>query len=132
MITFEDILPHLCELFIEKLPLYIEEINKIHNDGLIIHPFENKTLFENCQKLPCFKFELLEAEYSEKDRIIENTVFKISLELILPQEIKKKTIFFWRYAEAIQKILEESESSYIYKMIKIIESKIIIEITLCR
>ena len=47
-------------------------------------------------------------------------------------EIKKKTIFFWRYAEAIQRILEESESSYIYKMIKIIESKIIIEITLCR
>ena len=78
MITFEDILPHLCELFIEKLLLYIEEINKIHNDGLIIYPFENKTLFENCQKLPCFKIELQEAEYSEKDRIIENTVFDFS------------------------------------------------------
>lgn len=52
-----------------------EEINKEKNDGTIILPFENKTLFDNCQKLPCFKLELLEAEYSEKDKIIENTVF---------------------------------------------------------
>ena len=64
--------------------------------------------------------------------LVENTIFKISLELILPQEIKKKTIFFWRYAEAIQRMLEETESNYIYKIIKIIKSKIIIEITLCR
>lgn len=48
MITIEDILPTLYELFIEKLPLYIEEINKEKNDGLLLLPFENKTLFENC------------------------------------------------------------------------------------
>lgn len=49
MITIEDVLPTLHELFIEKLPLlYIEEINKEKNDGTIILPFENKTLFDNC------------------------------------------------------------------------------------
>ena len=132
MKSFEPIYKELEELFIHNLPDYIEKINRNYNDGILIKKFENRTLDEDCIKKSCFKFSLEDSEYSEKDRIIENTVFKISLELILPQEIKKKDIFFWRYAEAIQRILEESESSYIYKMIKIIESKIIIEITLCR
>ena len=109
MITFEDILPHLCELFIEKLPLYIEEINKIHNDGLIIYPFENKTLFENCQKLPCFKIELQEAEYSEKDRIIENTVFDFSLEIKIKYNGDTKLLETSRYVQAIDKMLNETE-----------------------
>ena len=130
--SFEPVYKEMEELFIKKLPEYIEIINKEYKDGIILKTLENHLLEEYSVKKPYFKFEIEEAEYSEKDRIIENTIFKISLELILPQEIKKKTIFFWRYAEAIQRILEESESSYIYKMIKIIESKIIIEITLCR
>lgn len=109
MITFEDILPHLCELFIEKLPLYIEEINKIHNDGLTIYPFENKTLFENCQKLPCFKIELQEAEYSEKDRIIENTVFDFSLEIKIKYNGDTKLLEISRYVQAIDKMLNETE-----------------------
>ena len=112
MITFEDILPHLYELFIEKLPLYIEEINKIHNDGLIIHPFENKTLFENCQKLPCFKFELLEAEYSEKDRIIENTVFDFSFEITIKTETNKKIIEIYRYIKIINKLIKENQTDF--------------------
>ena len=109
MITFEDILPHLCELFIEKLPLYIEEINKIHNDGLTIYPFENKTLFENFQKLPCFKIELQEAEYSEKDRIIENTVFDFSLEIKIKYNGDTKLLETSRYVQAIDKMLNETE-----------------------
>ncbi|MDY4833360.1 MAG: hypothetical protein SO161_12665 [Treponema sp.] len=112
MITFEDILPHLCELFIEKLPLYIEEINKIHNDGLTIYPFENKTLFENCQKLPCFKFELLEAEYSEKDRIIENTVFDFSFEITIKTETNKKIIEIYRYIKIINKLIKENQTDF--------------------
>lgn len=112
MITFEDILPHLCELFIEKLPLYIEEINKIHKDGLIIHPFENKTLFENCQKLPCFKFELQEAEYSEKDRIIENTVFDFSFEITIKTETNKKIIEIYRYIKIINKLIKENQTDF--------------------
>lgn len=130
--SFEPVYKEMEELFIKKLPEYIEIINKEYNDGIILKTLENHLLEEYSVKKPYFKFEIEEAEYSEKDRIIENTIFKISLELILPQEIKKKTIFFWRYAEAIQRMLEETESNYIYKIIKIIKSKIIIEITLCR
>ena len=130
--SFEPVYKEMEELFIKIFPEYIEIINKEYNDGIILKTLENHLLEEYSVKKPYFKFEIEEAEYSEKDRIIENTIFKISLELILPQEIKKKTIFFWRYAEAIQRMLEETESNYIYKIIKIIKSKIIIEITLCR
>ena len=131
MITFEDILPHLCELFIEKLPLYIEEINKIHNDGLIIYPFENKTLFENCQKLPCFKIELQEAEYSEKDRIIENTVFDFSLEIKIKYNGDTKLLEISRYVQAIDKMLNETELNNLKMIIlTVIKEKIKFRIVL--
>ncbi len=109
MITFEQILPTLQELFIEKLPLYIEEINKTHNDGLLIYPFENKTLLENCQKLPCFKFELTETEYKDKDRIIENTVFNFSIEIRTKSNNEIKVLEQSRYLQAIDKMIDETE-----------------------
>lgn len=112
MITIEDVLPTLHELFIEKLPLYIEEINKEKNDGLLLLPFENKTLFEYCQKLPCFKLELLEAEYSEKDRIIENTVFAFALEIKTKQINELQIIENCRYTEAIDKMICESDFDF--------------------
>ena len=112
MITIEDVLPTLHELFIEKLPTYIEEINKEKNDGIIILPFENKRLFENCQKLPCFKLELLEAEYSEKDRIIENTVFAFALEIKTKQINELQIIENCRYTEAIDKMICESDFDF--------------------
>ena len=106
MITFEDILPTLNELFIKKLPIYIEEINKEKNDGIIILPFENKSLFENCQKLPCFKFELLEAEYSEKDRSVENTVFEFDLEIKTRNSGELEILKILRYIETIDNMIE--------------------------
>lgn len=113
MKTFENIIPTLNELFIEKLLLYIEEINKNYNDGIIIYPFENKTLLENCQKLPCFKFELLEAEYSEKDRIIENTIFNFTLE-IKTKNVNNETVKeIFRYYHAIDKMLIETNTRYL-------------------
>lgn len=125
MKTFEDILPTLNELFIEKLPLYIEEINKNYNDGIIIYPFENKTLLENCQKLPCFKFELLEAEYSEKDRIIENTIFNFTLE-IKTKNVNNETVKeIFRYYHAIDKMLIETNTIHIeIHIVKIIKNVI--------
>ena len=90
----------------------IEKINKEKNDGLLLLPFENKTLFENCQKLPCFKLELLEAEYSEKDRIIENTIFEFKLEIKNKSYTPNTLIETARYTQAIDKILKECENSF--------------------
>ena len=130
MKSFEPVYTELEELFIQKLPDFIEKINKEYNDGIIIKTFENTSLEENCIKTPSFIFNIEETEYSEKDRIIENTVFKVSFELKLLSEMKQKTNFFWRYVEAIQSMLNESETKYLYKIIRIKKLQLIIQIVL--
>lgn len=132
MKSFEPVYKELEDLFIHKLPDYIEKINKEHNDGIILKQLENHALEEYCVKRPCFKFGIDEVEYSEKDRIIENTIFSIKLELKLLQEKNQETILFWRYVEAIQKLFEESECDFLYKITGIKIPQIIIKITLCR
>lgn len=132
MKSFEPVYKELEDMFIHKLHDYIEKINKEHNDGIILKQLENHALEEYCVKRPCFKFGIDEAEYSEKDRIIENTIFSIKLELKLLQEKNQETILFWRYVEAIQKLFEESECDFLYKITGIKIPQIIIKITLCR
>ena len=66
MKNFEPVYKELEKLFINKLPEYIEKINKEHNDGIILKPFENKSLEENCIKTPSFSFKFEETEYEEK------------------------------------------------------------------
>ena len=130
MKSFEPVYTEMEELFIQKLPDFIEKINKEYNDGIIIKTFENTSVEENCIKTPSFIFNIEETEYSEKDRIIENTVFKVSFELKLLSEMKQKTNFFSRYVEAIQSMLNESETKYLYKIIRIKKLQLIIQIVL--
>ena len=66
MKSFEPVYKELEYLLIQKLPEYIEKINKEHNDGIILKPFENKSLEENCIKTPSFIFSIEESEYSEE------------------------------------------------------------------
>ncbi len=129
MKSLETVYNELEELLIKKLPEYIEKINKQHNDGLILKTFENTTLSENCIKTPSFTFDIEESEYSEKDRIIENTVFTISLEIKLQSY---KASLFWRYVESFQNMVNEYESDNLYEICKIEKNKIYIRITLCR
>ena len=66
MKSFENVYKELEYLLIQKLPESIEKINKEHNDGIILKPFENKNLEENCIKTPTFTSYIEETEYSEK------------------------------------------------------------------
>ena len=129
MKSFETVYKELEYLLIQKLPESIEKINKENNDGIILKPFENKSLEENCIKTPSFTFDIEESEYSEKDRIIENTVFTISLEIKLQSY---KASLFWRYVEGFQNMVNEYESDNLYEICKIEKNKIYIRITLCR
>ncbi len=131
MKSFEPVYKELEELLIQQLPDYIEKINKKHNDGIILKTFGNTTLAENCIKTPSFAFYIEETEYSEKDRIIENTVFTISLEIKLQDKAKKTTIMFCRYVEAVINMINEYESINRYEISKIVRNKIFIRITLC-
>lgn len=129
MKSFEPIYKELEELFIHKPPDYIEKINKEHIDGIILKRFENQTLEEDCIKLPCFKFTIEKSELSEKDRIIENSVFTVSFEIKLPQFYKNQIIVMWRYIEAIKNMLTE-DSDYKYQIINLIKNRIYIELKL--
>ena len=129
MKDFETVYNELENLLIKKLPEYIEKINKQHNDGLLIKPFENKSLEENCIKQPCFKLTFTGGEYSEKDRIIENTIFNVCLEIYLQNNSEKKIFNLCRYVEAINNLLIEIETDFSYKIEKQLENRIFIKIT---
>ena len=129
MNNFESVYKELENLFINKLPDYIEKINVEHKDGIIIKPFENTKLEENYINLPSFSFALEQAEYEEKDRIIENTVYEISLDIKLHPNTDKQTIIFFRYAEAINLTIKESENWQDCRITNIKGKKIIIRIT---
>ena len=64
--------------------------------------------------LPYFIFSTETATYSEKDRIIENSVYEVSFEIKLQENEKLKIIILYRYLEAMQKMIEETDSCFIY------------------
>ncbi len=130
MKSFETVYNQLTDLFINKLPDYINKTNEEHNDGLILKYFKNKDLSSKSTQLPYFTFSTETATYSEKDRIIENTVFEVSFEIKLENYITNKEINFWRYVEAIQNMLREAETPEIIELEKVEKQKIYIKITL--
>ena len=130
MNKFEFFYKELENLFINKLPEYIEKINKEHNDGIILKPFENKSLEENCIKTPSFSFKLEETENEEKDRIIENTIYTISLEIKLPQFYEKPIIVMWRYIEAIKRMTAEEATDYKYQIMNLKSNRLFIKLML--
>lgn len=51
------------------------------------------------------------------------------LEIKLQDNIKKTTILFWRYVEAVINMIDEYESINLYEISKIVRNKIFIRIT---
>lgn len=130
MKSFETVYNQLTDLFINKLPDYINKTNEEHNDGLILKYFTNKDLSSKSTQLPYFTFSTETATYSEKDRIIENTVYEVTFEIKLENYINNKEIIFWRYVESIQNMLRETETTEIIELEKVEKQKIYIKITL--
>lgn len=130
MKSFETVYNQLTDLFINKLPDYINKTNEEHNDGLILKNFANKDLSSKSTQLPYFTFSTETATYSEKDRIIENTVYEVSFEIKLENYFNNKEIIFWRYVESIQNLLKEIETPEIIELEKVEKQKIYIKITL--
>lgn len=128
MKSFEPVFKELEYLLIKKLSEKIEKINQEHNDGIILESFENKSLEEKCIKMPSLSFKLEETEYEEKDRIIENEVYKISIEIKIHSNTQNKIIILWRYLEAIQLIFNEENSVYLYRIENMQGGKVYIRI----
>lgn len=129
MKSFETVYNQLTDLFINKLPDYINKTNEEHNDGLILKNFANKDLSSKSTQLPYFTFSTETATYSEKDRIIENSVYEVSFEIKLENYITNKEIIFWRYVESIQNMLREAETPEIIELEKVEKQKIYIKIS---
>ena len=68
--------------------------------------------------------------YTEKDRIIENTVYSVSLTIYLPPYEENSLLVFWRYVESINRMLEELETDvwHSIEMTKVTKSKMIFRI----
>ena len=128
MKSFETVYNELEELLIKKLPEYIEKINKEHNDGLLLKTFENTSLEENCIKQPSFKLTFTSGEYSEKDRIIENEIYNIQVEILSFEKQQNKIITFWRYVESLNKMFAEEETQYDYQIKELKESTLKLQI----
>ena len=90
---------------------------------MIIKPFENTSLEENCIKQPCFKLIFKRGEYSEKDRIIENEVYFLEMKLHLQETLDNAEQRKMRYVRAVCLFFEEYEFCDLWQMAKITEFK---------
>lgn len=104
MKSAEQVYDELKNKLLNDLPNCIEEINRKYNDGIILEQFTNTGNDKNTLRSPYWRINFEEAEYSEKDIMIENSIFKFSIELHATgtgEELMRK---LWRYGEAINKI----------------------------
>lgn len=131
MKNFEAVYRELEEMFITELTVYIQKTNKEINDGIILKEFYNTKLNEDCKRSPSFSLKTNIAENNEKDRIIENTVFEVQLEINLEKDYENKTIELWRYERAIERLINEYESkTWLYiRITDVKENKIKLRIT---
>ena len=112
MHDFSIIFKRLRYLMIEKMPEYIDKINKEMNDGLIIQPFTNTELINGNLKIPYFQLDFDEAEQGTKDRIIGYIRYKLTFELFLDKNCKDQITQFYRYRDAIYNMLQEDDFEY--------------------
>ena len=126
ILSFEPVCNEIENLVIHNLPDYIEKINKVYNDGIILKRFENKNLTDECIKQPCFFFDYLTATMEPKDRIIENAIFVLAFVIKMQEKGKRKISVFWRYVEAIQKMFKEEETTYTYEIAEVKKNKLIL------
>lgn len=112
MHDFSLIYNRLRQLMIEKLPEYIDKINKEENDGIILKPFTNKEMIQGNLRTPFFSFTYDESEQGTKDRIIELVQYKFSIELFLDSNSKDHITEFCRYTDAIIKMIDEDDFEY--------------------
>lgn len=112
MIELSTILERFGYLMKEKLPEYINKINKEENDGIIIKPFTNTELYQGAFKNPYYTFSFEEVLQGIKDRIIGYVKYKFVIELFLDKTSKQYIDEFCRYVDAINTMLNEDDSEY--------------------
>lgn len=71
---------------------------------------------------------IIKAQITEKDRIIENTIFELKIEIKTGKTAEEENLYcFWRYAEAIDNMIEESDLEIEIKITKINNNSLFLE-----
>ena len=106
----EAVFMKLISLCRDVLPEYIEEVNEQHNDGVILPQFTGIAAENESRTPPYMKLAITGGEYTEKDRIIGNTVYTAVLEFELPKVLANGAAYM-RYREAVRNMLQEYRST---------------------
>jgi hypothetical protein len=101
----EDIIEELKQLFDEQFGVYLEAVNKRHNDSIKLVPFYGSTVDGTHPRPPYLKFAVTEGEYSEKDRIIGYGVCTVTVEPVLPSPFAGWK-YLARYREAVREMIK--------------------------
>ncbi len=109
-LSFEKIRNELENLLINELPRQIDVVNRVHNDGVVLVPFTNRTMHDEHLTPPYWKLTATSGERQDKDILLQNVVWTVKLELILPHMWKNKELLMDRYVEAITQTLENADT----------------------
>ena len=120
----ESLLTAFSAFFKEKMPVFIKTVNAENSDRLQLDDFYDAVIFgEHCRTLPFVAVRLEQAELTEKDRIIENEVYTLKLELNLQETSAKSERKKLRYVRAVCLFFEEYEFCDLWQRAKITEFK---------
>lgn len=99
-------------------------MNDENGNGIQLDDFYDAVIFgELCRTLPFVAVRLEQAELTEKDRIIENEVYTLELELNLLEMSAKSKRKKLRYVRAVCLFFEEYEFCDLWQRAKITEFK---------
>ncbi len=104
-LSFEKIRNELENLLINELPRQIDTVNRVHNDGVVLVPFTNRTMHDEHLAPPYWKLTVTSGERQDKDILLQNVVWTVKLELMLPHMWKNKDLLMDRYTEALDTTL---------------------------
>lgn len=109
MVSAETVIEDLRSLFKENFAAFVRRVNEEQDDAIIMEDFYSIVTFDGADGgFPCLRLRLLETEITEKDRIIENEVINVGVEIELKGSASYE-LEMVRYKEALKRFLSEYE-----------------------
>ena len=118
----EMVLDEFVRLVNNELNNSIYQINVKHNDGLIISDIKGVFVKDCESKLPTLPYILVSIEagtFTEKDRIIEASIYNLTLELKIPRQ-KELYRYYSRYAEAVSDVVSNNTVGEVWQYLEIV------------
>jgi len=114
----ERILKEITDILMNDLPKVLLELEEQSEDSIRLPPFRYVGLEENLPpgtSLPYAFVEIEEGEYSEKDRIVKNRIYRLVITIKTANNE-----FLWQYLFGIERVISGAQTTL--KM-KIMEKK---------